>query len=229
MKKAPVPISVIIPTLNEADVIGSTLGHLRTLDPTLELIVADGGSSDDTRDVARRAGAKVIEGARGRGSQLHAGALAATHEILWFVHADTLPGDDAPAQIEGALSDSAIAGGNLRPRFTGACTGTRIMNIVYPALVSMGVEFGDCTIFVRRELYQALRGFRDYPLFEDADLIRRLKQHGRFATLPSLAHTSSRRFEHRFIQTFVIWITLLLLYRLGIAPEWLARGYSIRR
>lgn len=200
------PISVIIPTLNEAGVIRSTLDHLWALDPTLELIVADGGSSDGTRDLARQAGARVIEGARGRGSQLHAGALAATHEILWFVHADTLPDAGAPTLIHNALSDRAIAGGNLRPRFTGAGVGTRIMNVIYPALVSVGVEFGDCTIFVRRELYQALRGFRDYPLFEDADLIRRLKQHGRFATLPSVARTSSRRFEHRFIQTFVLWI-----------------------
>ncbi|HEY9402567.1 MAG TPA: glycosyltransferase, partial [Pyrinomonadaceae bacterium] len=109
-------ISVVIPTLDEAHSLGATLQALTRLHygSRVEIIVADGGSADATREIAREHGAHVISSARGRGAQMHAGATAARGEVLWFLHADTLPPPGAPVQILDALRrDPKIVGGNF--------------------------------------------------------------------------------------------------------------------
>jgi rSAM/selenodomain-associated transferase 2 len=224
-------LSVVIPALNESGSIAMTLRALFDLDPTLEIIVADGGSEDDTVNLASSLGARVVLSSRGRGLQLGAAAGQARGDVLWFLHADTLPHPGALADIEAALRDPGVAGGNFRLRFDGAGLGTRFLNRTQGLRRILAWHYGDNTIFVRREVYLEIGGFRPYPLFEDADLVKRIRRAGRFATLPGPVTSSSRRFDNgRFLATGLLWIVLQTLYWIGVPPRILARLYPpVRR
>jgi rSAM/selenodomain-associated transferase 2 len=219
-----VTITVVIPTLNEAARIGGLLERLRGL----EVIVADGGSDDDTAAIAARAGARLVRAPRGRGSQLHAGACAASGEVLWFVHADTLPPPDGAAAIASALADPRVESGTFRLRFDG---GARGMTAIYGGLQRIGLTYGDASIFVRRTAYAACGGFRPLPLFEDTDLIGRLRRRGGFTRLDAVMTASSRRFSGRgaWVRAWALWIALQTLFWLGAPPERLARWYRPAR
>ena len=221
-------VSIIIPTLDEAPTIGATLAALVGLRGATEVIVVDGGSRDDTVAIARRSGARVIEGARGRGTQLHVGACAARGDALWFLHADTLPPVDAIARITAALAhDAQTVGGNFRLRFDGTDGAARFLTWLYPRLRRLGLAYGDSGFFVRRAVYEQCGGFQSFPIFEDLDLLRRLKRRGRFVHLDAELVTSARRFAGRsFALTFARWSILQGLYWLGVHPRRLARGYA---
>lgn len=219
-------LSVIIPTLNEEARIGSTIQSLRRLSEELELIVADGGSTDLTVSQALGAGVLVVEAERGRGQQLQAGAAQASGEVLWFVHADTVPPAGALSAIEAALADAGVAGGNFGLIFDGPSRAARQLTIIYPWLRILRLYYGDSGIFVRREVYQQIGGFRRIALFEDLDLAARMRRAGRFVHLPCNLTTSSRRFEQRsFALMWVRWTTLQVLYWCGVSPNRLARWY----
>ncbi|HLM57981.1 MAG TPA: TIGR04283 family arsenosugar biosynthesis glycosyltransferase, partial [Pyrinomonadaceae bacterium] len=220
-------LSVIIPTLDEARSIGATLEVVLELRGAVEVIVADGGSTDGTPDIARGRGVRVVECERGRGRQMHAGAGAARGDALLFLHADTLPPSDAADRIADALSDPAVVGGNFRILFDGERRAARFLTWLYPQLRRLGLCYGDSGIFVRAETYRRLGGFNPFPIFEDLDLVRRLRREGRLARLPATVVTSSRRFEGRsFALTFARWSALQLLYWLGVHPRRLARLYA---
>ena len=219
-------VSVIIPTLNEAESIGVTLDRVGRLRMEHEIIVVDGGSRDDTAGIAQWCQARVLTSEPGRGRQMHAGAEAANTDILWFLHADTRPPADAGEYILQALADNQVAGGNFRLRFDGGGLGAALLTRVYPQLRWLGLRYGDSSLFVRRSAYEKVGGFQPYPLFEDLDLIRRLRPHGRFVTVPCVVETSSRRFENRnFAAMFAGWTALQVLYWAGVPPRTLARWY----
>jgi rSAM/selenodomain-associated transferase 2 len=224
-------ISVIIPALNEASDIAATLRAIFALDPTLEVIVADGGSDDGTADVASLQGARVVQSRQGRGLQLARGAEEARGEVLWFVHADTLVHPSALEDIRASLRHPGVAGGNFRLRFAGQSLGARLLNRMQGLRTILGWDYGDNTIFVRRGVYWKVGGFQSYPLFEDADLVKRIRRAGRFATLPGPVTSSSRRFDKgRFFSTAMLWIVLQTLYWIGVPPRVLARLYPpVRR
>jgi rSAM/selenodomain-associated transferase 2 len=220
-------ISLIIPTLNEATTIGTMLEMAARVRGLTEVIVVDGGSTDGTQDFVRRRGIRLIETVRGRGSQMHAGALAATGEIFWFLHADTHPPENACDYIREALSDPAVVGGHFTIRFDGVRRAAGVLTWIYPRLHWLGLCYGDSGIFVRRTAYALVGGFRPYPIFEDLDLLRRLRRQGRLSRLPAAVVTSSRRFEGRsFILTFAWWSVLQVLYWLGVPPRHLGRLYA---
>lgn len=219
-------ISIIIPTFNEAGEIGTTLAELRSLGGKTEIIVADGGSDDDTATIARKLGAVVVESPRGRGDQMHAAALVSSGEILWFVHADSRPAPDALNEILSTLEDLSVAGGNFTLRFTGESRPAKFMTWFYRHIRKIGLLYGDSGIFVRRNVYERVGGFKSLPLFEDLDLIYRLRTIGKLATLDSEIITSSRRFENRaFLPVFVRWIVFQCLYWIGVSPHRMARIY----
>jgi rSAM/selenodomain-associated transferase 2 len=220
-------ISIIIPALNEAEFIGETLDAASRVRGEVEVIVVDGGSADGTAEVARARGARVVTAARGRGAQMHAGALAARGELLWFLHADTRAPADAAECIARALRDTRAVGGNFRIRFDGAGAAARFLTWLYPRLRLLGLAYGDSGFFVRRAAYERAGGFKPFPVFEDLDLLRALWKQGRFVQAESCVVTSSRRFEGRsFALTFARWSLLQTLYWLGVSPHALARLYA---
>ena len=220
-------ISAIIPTLNEEAEIAATIRALLAQADDLEVVVADGGSSDATIEIAGRLGAVIVRSARGRGTQMHSGALAARGDILWFIHADTRVCTDATRQLIAALGTPGTMGGNFTLEFDGQTLGARLLTLSQPLMKALGVYYGDSTIFLRREVYVALGGFRPYPLFEDADLIRRMRAAGAFRSLTGRVTTSSRRFEGRsFVLTCMQWTTMQLFYWLGVPAETLGRFYA---
>jgi hypothetical protein len=123
-----------------------------------------------------------------------------------------------------------VAGGHFAVRFSGPSRSARTMTRLYPWLRALGLCYGDSGIFVRREIYEAVGGFRPMPLFEDIDLVRRLRRRGRFRRLQCRLTTSARRFEHRNLAcVFAQWTGLQILYWLGVSPSWLARHYALVR
>jgi rSAM/selenodomain-associated transferase 2 len=220
-------VSVIIPALNEADALGATLDAVGRLGGDVEVIVVDGGSADGTADVVRRRGVRLLTSGRGRGLQMHAGAAEARGRALWFLHADTRPSEACAALIVEALRDPSVVAGNFRISFDGGGRPARFLTWLYPRLRRLGLCYGDSAIFVRREAYERVGGFRPFPIFEDLDLVRRLGRAGRVAHLPAVVTTSSRRFEGRsFSLTFARWAFLQLLYWLGADPRTLGRMYA---
>lgn len=222
-------LSVIIPVFNEEQTIGATLDALARVRGRVEVIAVDGGSDDGTVHVLRERGIHVINSARGRGAQLHAGAGAARGAVLWFLHADTIPAPDAAERITEAMKDASVAGGNFSVLFGGESRAARFMTWLYPQLRKLGLAYGDSGIFVRRAAYRLIGGFKPFPIFEDLDFVRGLKRAGRMAHLPSVVVTSSRRFEGgSFTLTFARWSILQALYWLGVHPDRLGRIYYPR-
>jgi rSAM/selenodomain-associated transferase 2 len=220
-------ISIIVPTLNEQGYITETLRGLQQLEGEKEIIVVDGGSSDKTGALACAQGAHVLTSPPGRGVQMHAGASKATGDVLWFVHADTTPPVHALREIRNHLENPAIVGGNFGLVFDGPSRAARQLTAIYPILRLLGLCYGDSGIFIRRETYDLIGGFRALPLFEDLDLLRRLRGAGQFVHIPCKIRTSSRRFEHRnFALMWLHWTALQVLYWCGISPNWLARWYG---
>ncbi len=219
-------LSVIIPALDEARSVGAVLDALKLMGEGVEVLVVDGGSSDGTDEIARARGARVVTAERGRGAQMHAGALAAKGDAVWFLHADTRAPADAAARIADALRDPRVAGGNFHVRFDGERRAARFLTWLDPQLRRLGLCYGDSAIFVRRAAYERAGGFKPFPIFEDLDLLRALRRTGRLVHLDSTVVTSSRRFEGRsFALTFARWSALQALYWLGVHPRTLGRLY----
>jgi rSAM/selenodomain-associated transferase 2 len=207
-------ISIIIPALDEAEAIRQTLDAAARVGDEVEVIVVDGGSADGTAEVARAHGARVVTSAKGRGAQMHTGALAARGDVRWFLHADT-------------LADPRAVGGNFRINFDGTSGAARFLTWLYPRLRLLGLAYGDSGIFVRRAAYERAGGFKPFPIFEDLDLLRALWRQGRFVQAEAFVITSSRRFEGRsFALTFARWSLLQCLYWLGVSPHTLAPLYA---
>jgi rSAM/selenodomain-associated transferase 2 len=225
-------ISVVIPTLNEAENLQRLLARLAGEATAHEVIVSDGGSGDGTAEVASTGGARFIAGRRGRGSQLQAGALAARGEVLLFLHADCDFPSGGLAAIESALDASPeVVGGNFRLLFDGGDNFSRWLDRFYAWIRGKGLYYGDSGIFVRRDVYQALGGIRPIALMEDYDFTRRLERAGptRCIAEPPLV-TSSRRFRgRRGVAIVAGWLTIHALYHLGVSPERLARLYRSER
>ena len=227
LKQRPL-VSIIIPTFNEAHSIQATLQALMHVRGKIEVIVVDGGSSDQTPEIAGKNGAHVIASERGRGVQMHCGACVAHGEALLFLHADTIvPPEAADRIVETFASDAAAVGGNFDIHFDGHRPPARFLTWLYPQLGRLGLCYGDSGIFVRASAYKEVGGFKPFPIFEDLDLVYRLKKLGRMVHLPVAVVTSSRRFEGRnFAFMFVQWSILQALYWLGVHPRLLNQLYT---
>ncbi len=195
-----------------------------------EIVVVDGGSRDGSPDIARAVpGVRVLGAPRGRGSQLNAGARAATGDVLLFLHADTRLPPDAAAWVARTLAEPGVVAGAFRIR-TVADGGPNwlgpLLRLADLRSRYSGLPYGDQAVFVRRDAFATVGGFPDQPLMEDIELARRLRRIGAIQTVPAVAEVSGRRFLARPVRTVLALRTFPLLYRLGVSPSRLARLYG---
>lgn len=225
-------VSIVLPVLDEAVALPGLLDHLAALPGRFEVIVADGGSTDGTPALARahRLGATVLAAPAGRARQMNAGAAAAGGELLVFLHADTHLPADAYAALSGALADLRVGGGNFALRFDGEDRFSRVLGAWYAVQRRLGIYYGDSALWLRASTFAALGGYRELPIMEDYDLVRRLERRWRTACLPGPAVTSSRRWRaFGTWRTVRSWVVIRWLFLAGVAPERLARMYRDAR
>lgn len=224
-------VAIVVPALDEARRIGALVGALAREEGPIDIVVADGGSTDGTAAEAAAAGARVVSAPRGRGQQLARGIAEARGEIVWMVHADTQVPEGAVAAIRRALADPAAIGGNFRLEFDGGTDFARWLTGFYAWFRRRGLYYGDSGIFVRRPALDRLGGIRPIALMEDFDLGRRMERAGPTVCVetPALV-TSSRRFQGRRPAAIVAeWVLVHALWYLGASPALLARVYRSTR
>jgi rSAM/selenodomain-associated transferase 2/rSAM/selenodomain-associated transferase 1 len=222
-------ISVIVPALNEAALITEVLQALAPLRRRgHEVIVVDGGSSDGTSALAAPLADRVLHTPKGRALQMNVGAHAATGDVLWFLHADTLPPPDADEAILSALAQGNRGWGHFDVRLSGAGILLRMVaTLMNRRSRLVGIATGDQGLFVQRELFERAGGFPEIPLMEDIALSRMLKRYSRPACVAQELVTSSRRWERRGTwRTILLMWRLRLAYFLGADPRKLAGQYS---
>ena len=220
--------SVIIPALNEAEAIGACMASVDTGGGKLELIVADGGSTDGTPAKAKQGGAKLVSSGGGRGAQMNAGAAGARGAILVFLHADTRLPSNWLAVLEAAFAHRGTEAGTFRLRFEPRLWALRPSEWL-SRFDSVFTSFGDQGIAIRRPLFEALGGFPAWPLFEDVCLLQKARKRTRVVSLPAEVVTSSRRFQQAgVLRQKALNARLLFLYLAGASPEALAERYRRR-
>jgi rSAM/selenodomain-associated transferase 2 len=223
-------ISIIIPTYNEALAIEKTIGYLEKNDPEkkiAEIIVADGGSTDGTKEKATAAGAIFLEcRSKGRAAQMNEGAEIAKGEILYFLHADTIPPDDFIKDIIASI-EAGAGSGCFRLAFDhdhwflkANCWFTRFdVNLI---------RFGDQSLFLKKELFLKSGGFNTgYIVMEDQEIISRLKRLGKFKVIPKPVITSARKYkENGIYKTQGIFFLIWFMYYLGFSQQKLVQTYK---
>lgn len=225
-------VSIIVPALNEAGQITATLESLQPLRAAgVEVIVVDGGSTDDTVVLARPLADAVIPSPRGRSHQMNAGAAQAGGETLLFLHADTRLPDDAISAVLDGLAHSGKAWGHFDVRLSGRQTMLRVVERMMNLRSRLtGIATGDQAMFARREAFHAVGGFPVIALMEDIALSRALRSaFGAPLCLSAPVVTSSRRWEENgILRTILLMWKLRLAYFLGVSPERLSRQYTRR-
>lgn len=219
-------LSVIIPALNEAENIATTIESAQALRP-LEIILADGGSQDSTREIAARYDCRVIESPRGRARQQNVGANAATGDVLLFLHADCRLDVTASQQMEQALRSHRVPGGVFRHRIDAPGFLFRMIEIGDDLRVCCTrIAYGDQGFFVRRDVFERLGGFAEVRLMEDVLFSRSLRDEGRLALLPGPLHCDARRWQkHGALRQTIRNFCLRAAESLGVHPDRLAELY----
>jgi rSAM/selenodomain-associated transferase 2 len=224
-------ISIIIPVLNEASIINRTIGNIIDLpyDGEFEVVVVDGSPFGETLRAIEKNDIRKILSQKGRPHQMNQGAINSCGEILLFLHADTELPKNALDTISSVMEKGEFVGGAFdlgiesgRPVFRlielGASLRSRFTRMPY----------GDQAIFIRKEYFHATGGFREIPVMEDVELMRRIKKAGdKIYIIPEKVKTSPRRWEKEGIVycTLRNW-TLITLYFAGIPPGKLVKFYK---
>ena len=222
-------VSVIIPTLNEAKHLPGTLQNLDASQPT-EIIVADGGSRDDTPRIAEAHGARVVTCTPNRARQMNAGAATARGEALLFLHADTRLPSTACRDLLAAFRSPTIVGGAFRFAIADPFPGRWLIEITANLRSRLWwMPYGDQALFVRRWAFDELGGFPDLPIMEDYQFVRRLRDIGRLALLDAAVLTSGRRWQRLGCLRATLMNELVILgYHCGVSPARLAAFYHTR-
>lgn len=218
-------ISVIIPVLNEAEILDISLSRLQTELEEHELIIVDGGSTDTSVEIAREFG-NVINSEKGRAKQLNTGAAAATGDILIFLHADVRLERGAIAAVETALSSGYVGGGFLQ-KIDGSSILYRIIERVADMRGKyLKVFYGDSGIFVTRSGFKQIGGFPEVPIMEEMGFSKSMRKLGKTTMVKPRIHISARRWERGgIVRTTLINWSITFLFILGFSLERLAKLY----
>ena len=221
-------VSVIIPVFNEASSIRAFLSDLRERTRGAEVIVVDGGSTDDTDKLAQGFCDQVIRsGERSRAKQMNIGANAAGGDVFWFLHADAEVPLESLNEMERIMSDPKVCGGFFRIRLPATPAVYRLSDgFAHYAGLLLGIRCGDHGIFCRRTAFVEVGGFPDVPLMEDVEFFRRLRRYGHVVHSNKRIGVSPRRYETvgPTRLTFAYgWIATLYLF--GVSLSMLARIY----
>lgn len=237
-------ISIIIPTLNEEDVLAKTLHNLTLLNPSpFEILLVDGGSQDNTLKIAREAGVTVfVSDKPGRSIQMNLGAKMAKGDLLCFLHADTLVPNDLTTIIDKVLADPAIAGGGFISLMTTSNQRTRwsvslhnYLKTYYTPLIfrphlffkGLRILFGDQVIFCRRSDFWHCGGFDTLPIMEDVDLCIKLCRYGKIRLVNRIVRSSDRRVaKWGWLKANAIYIYIGFLWGIGVSADYLKQFYE---
>ena len=223
--------SIIVPVHHEAERINDLIGHLRQLDPekSSEIIVVDGASEKDTLQAIHDDRITKISFEKGRARQMNAGAFAAKGDILIFLHADTELPLSAMKRMNEFINRNEYVGGAFD-------LGIKSEKLIYRAIAFLGslrshlnrIPYGDQAIFIRRDYFNEIGGYKDIPLMEDVELMRRMKRSGKkIFIFHDRVMTSPRRWEEEGLVYCILrnW-TLQILYFLGVSPHKLVKFYK---
>lgn len=222
-------LSIVIPTLNEAEFLARTVERARVAAPDAEILVVDGGSTDGTPDLARSLECVVVESDAGRARQMRAGAETATGDTLLFLHADTMLHSDAAGAMEAAIGRGCI-GGAFRIRLDAPFPMFRLLEVWINQRSRLTGSFtGDQGFFVTRAACDAAGGMPDLPLLEDVIFPKRLRRIGPLCLLDSEVTSSARRWQ-RFGFWWTTWtyFSVRLMYALGFSVPRIAEYYRKR-
>lgn len=220
-------LSVIIPVLNAGDALASALESLKAwpeaMSEPMEVIVCDGGSTDDGPAIAGRMGARVVTSARGRGIQMRAGVKTAQGDWFLFLHADTVLSPDWPAAARALIDSGAEAAGYFRFRLDDEAESME-PGVAWRSRV-LALPYGDQGMLISRALYDRVGGFKPVRLMEDVDLAGRLGP-ARLRALDADAVTSSVRYRKMgYAKRITVNIICLALYTCGFPTALIDRLY----
>ncbi|MFS0515249.1 TIGR04283 family arsenosugar biosynthesis glycosyltransferase [Nostoc sp. UIC 10607] len=219
-------ISIIIPTLNEA---GNIKEAIATTQPNtnIEVIIVDGGSKDDTIEIAESLGVKVISSSPGRAAQMNTGAVAATGEILLFLHADTCLPIEFDDMVRTALQQPGTVAGAFKLRIDASLLSLRWVEWgINVRSHFFQMPYGDQAIFLTKAIFQEIGGFPELPIMEDFELMRRLKRIGQIVIIPTPVITSARRWLQKgVLKTTLLNQIVITAYLIGVSPERIRRWY----
>jgi rSAM/selenodomain-associated transferase 2 len=229
MKK--VTFSIILPALHESDKINSLVEQVEGLECSrdAEIIVVDGNPNGDTIQAIGSDRVKKLVAPKGRARQMNAGASVAEGEILVFLHADTELPQNALKKINLAMAQGGYVGGAFELNFTSEKMRFRMLALLASLRCRLTkIPYGDQAIFIKRDYFNALGGYKDIPLMEDVELMRRIKRRGDIICIvPEQVKTSPRRWEQEgFVYVNVRNTFLFLSYLIGVSPEKLTSFYK---
>jgi len=223
--------SIIIPVFHESNIINSLIDDIRNTNGnfTIEIIVVDGGDHKDTIKVITDQDVICITSMKGRGNQMNAGARIAQGSILVFLFADTKIPINMFYEIDKVIQTGSYLVGSFRLRIDSERLIYRILSrfINFRSIVTR-VPYGDQCIFLKKEYFEKVGGYKDILLMEDVDLMRRIKRAGeKIYIIPTYVKTSRRRWEQEGIIKCTLrnWM-IRALYYIGIQPDKLAKFYS---
>ncbi|MGH9376190.1 MAG: TIGR04283 family arsenosugar biosynthesis glycosyltransferase, partial [Terriglobia bacterium] len=211
-------ISIIVPTYNEEEGISALLESLQKMKPQ-QLIIADGNSTDRTAEIAARF-AKVVISPKGRGIQMNTGARESSADVLLFLHADVHLGPYSLEAIAERMRDPTILGGNFDVVYDGGDWAAAVFTCLNRWRRRAGIFYGDSGIFCRRHVFEALGGYRPWPVLEDYDFAQRLRKAGKLALLNEPVWVSGRRWRNAgILSTLWSWFLVQSAYIAGVPPE----------
>lgn len=218
--------SVILISYNEEEIIYQCISTIKTADPSVQIILSDGGSTDSTISIAEKENIKIINSEPGRGIQCNAGAEYADGDILLFLHSDTYLPQNAFEILDEYFSSKEVNAGTFRLSFDRE---NPVLSFYskFTTFDSIFTRFGDQCIVMRKTFFDQLNGFKDWPIFEDVDILKRARKITKIHSFPAYVITSARRFEKTgavMQQLLNFWFIIQFL--LGRPPAELALMYN---